>query len=280
MHNLKLSLLTLPLLIVGCGGGSSDGSSSNNNEAKTINKAVENLSVIDNLSNILSIVTPANHKILSTEVYKKATYQKVVKVDCKKGGTATATSSDDGRTTTYAYDNCQDKKYTFNGELVEVRTDDNNFKETYNAHTVKSTEGTRYYDYTYTKHTDSSGIVTESTNGTYSKVLKSGEVTKISYENFTFTSKETADDSWTNVDGSFTLDSKCTNGRYTFETVEKLLEAQDGTDNTASGILKLNTATYSYANLYVTIIAGSEEETVLETELKKRMSTVYNSCNL
>ena len=76
---------------------------------------------------------------------------------------------------------------------------------------------------------------------------------------------------WSTMNGDMNIISKCFTGNYNFETIEKIYEAQDGSDNAQSGILKLNGATYTFANPYVTIKVGDNEETILQSELEKRM---------
>jgi len=104
-----------------------------------------------------------------------------------------------------------------------------------------------------------------------------GEKNNIAFTNFVSKNKDTSNESWSTIDGIVSVESKCTTGTYTFETVEKLVDATDGSDNIESGILKLNGATYTFENPYVTIKAGSQEETIKQSELEKRMST---SCTI
>ena len=90
--------------------------------------------------------------------------------------------------------------------------------------------------------------------------------------------KEDAQEHWSTMDGEMKIASQCFGGNFTFETVAKMYEAQDGSDNVESGILKMNGATYTFVNPYVTIKAGGEERTILQTELEKEMNHT-NGCS-
>lgn len=83
---------------------------------------------------------------------------------------------------------------------------------------------------------------------------------------------ENTNEYWSTMDGDINIVSKCFSGNYNFETIEKVYDAQDGTDNAESGIIELNGARYTFNNPYVTIKAGTEEETILQSELEKKMN--------
>ena len=99
--------------------------------------------------------------------------------------------------------------------------------------------------------------------------MKDGEI-EISANQLIFVENSTA--YWSTMDGDMKIVSKCFSGNYNFTTVEKIYEAQDGSDNVEFGILKLNGVTYTFNNPHVTIKTSTEEETILQSELEKRMS--------
>jgi hypothetical protein len=77
---------------------------------------------------------------------------------------------------------------------------------------------------------------------------------------------------WSTMDGDIKIVSKCFSGTYKFETVEKIYEAQDDTDNVESGVIDLNGARYTFNNPTVTIKVGDKEETILQSDLEKKMN--------
>ena len=99
--------------------------------------------------------------------------------------------------------------------------------------------------------------------------MKDGEI-EISANQLIFVENSTA--YWSTMDGDMNIISKCFSGNYNFETIEKIYDAQDGSENAESGILKLNGVTYTFSNPYVTIKTATEEKTILQSELEKRMS--------
>lgn len=82
---------------------------------------------------------------------------------------------------------------------------------------------------------------------------------------------------WTTIDGDITIVSPCFSGTYNYETIEKIYDTQDDSNNSESGILKMNDVTYTFNNPYVTIKIGDTEETILQSELEKRMDS--SSCS-
>lgn len=128
---------------------------------------------------------------------------------------------------------------------------------------------------------DGTMTMTQSDNEIYTKIkfknltIDDGQ-TKITSTNFI--AEDNSQEHWSTLNGDLGVVSKCFTGNFDFETVAKLYDAQDGTDNLESGVLKLNGATYTFANPYVTIKAGSQERTLLQSELEKEMNN-SNSCS-
>ena len=121
-------------------------------------------------------------------------------------------------------------------------------------------------------------------DGTISEVELTGGTSKFTMSNLTikndgtelktssFVIVENESEYWSTIDGDMNIVSKCFSGNYDFKTVSKIYDAQDGSDNAESGILELNGARYTFSNPYVTIKVGSEEETIFQSELEKRMN--------
>jgi len=290
MKYFKLSLVALAILISGCGGGNSNNSTpdsptgsgaGNSHEAKTVAEAEKNLNVFSSFAMqdlSLDSVTGSNSKALNKALSNKVSNQKTNTINCSDGGTLTATLSDDEKTFSYSFNNCKNGTATINGEITMVQANSENIELTYNKLTTKDVGGTQYLNLTMKISVDSSSkIETVSIDGVINQTSKSGEKNNISLTNFISKYKDTVNESWTTIDGTIAVESKCITGTYTFKTIEKLVDATDGSDNTESGILKLNGATYTFENPYVTIKAGSQEETIKQSELEKRMT---NACDI
>jgi len=294
MKYFKLSLVVLAILISGCGGGNSSSStpdsptssgSGDSHEAKTVAEAEKNLNVFSSLS-IKSIssdaVTGNSSKAFNKAISNKVTNQKAVTISCSNGGTVTINASDDEKRFHYSFKSCKNDVSFINGEMTMVQTDSENTELTYDKLTIKNEDGTQYMNLTMKINEDSSTqIDTFSIDGIVNQTSKSGEKNNIEFKHFVSKDKNqdkvTSSESWSTLDGTVVVESKCTTGTYTFKTIEKLVDATDGSDNIESGILKLNGATYIFENPYVTIKAGSEEETITQSELGKRMS---NACDI
>ena len=238
MKYFKLSLVTLAILISGCGGDSTNNtpSSANEHEAKTVAEAEKNLNVYSNMEGI----SPNSLMYDNSKVFNKVTNQKTNTMNCSGGGTITINFSEDMKTFNYTFNNCKNDSTLMDGKMSVTNLSNNTEKLIFENLTVNDV-----------------GIK--------------------EHLNLTMTNKETIGESWTILDGTVTVESKCVTGTYTFETIEKLVDATDGSDYTQSGVFKLNGATYTFENPYVTIKAGSQEETIKQSELEKRMS---NACDI
>jgi len=290
MKHLKLSLVTFAILISGCGGGNSSSSTpdsptgsgaGDSHETKTVAEAEKNINVLSSFSTLElspTSVTSDKAKSLNKFLANKITNQKEVVRSCSEGGTVTINISDDEKRIHYSFKNCKNDHSLMNGAMTIVQTDSENIELTYDKLTIKDEDGRQYMNLTMKINEDSSTqIDTIAIDGVVNQTLKSGEKNNIAFTNFVEKNRDTASESWSTIDGTVDVESKCTTGRYTFKTIEKLVDATDGSDNIESGILKLNGATYTFENPYVTIKAGSEEETIKQSELAKRMS---NACDI
>jgi len=280
MKHFKLSLITLAILISGCGGGGSNNNTTpptaNTHDTKTVAQAEKNFNAISALESLdnLDLELDMNSKVLSKALNHKVTNQKATTVHCSKGGTETITTSDDERTIHASFNHCKEDTFSIDGKVTIINHGNGNMDLTYKNLTITNEEGTQYMNLTMKVNEErSTQIETVSINGITKQTTKSGEKTNITFTNFVIKEKETSDESWSTIDGTVAVESKCTTGTYQFETIEKLVDATDGSDNLESGILKLNGATYTFENPYVTIKAGSQEETIKQSELEKRMNS-------
>lgn len=285
MKHFKLSLLTLAILISGCGGGSSNNNTTppagNANDAKTVVEAEKNLNALSSFQSIdlsLNSVSNTSLKTLNKVISAKVSNQKATTVNCTNGGTLVTTISNDKKTANYSFSNCKEGTSFIDGEMTVVSTNSATVQFTYNQLTVQDVGGTQYMNLTVQINNDTnSQITTASMNGVVNNTAASGEKNNMTFTDFVskFTNSNTSNESWSTIDGIIAVESKCVTGTYTFETTQKLVDATDGSTNIESGILKLNGATYTFENPDVIIEAGTETKTMTQSELAQRMS---NSC--
>jgi len=176
---------------------------------------------------------------ISNEVNQKSSnYNKTNSNNCLNGGTVTII--EEGSTNTIIAKNCTNGNYYINGSL------------------------------SFTQNSDESEIITMS-----NLTAKDG---KIDFYSSKLTVVENENEHWSTIDGDISVTSKCFSGNYNFETIEKIYDVQDNSDNAESGILKINGVTYTFDNPYVTIKLGDKEETILQSELTKQIEN-STSCS-
>ncbi|HHD81983.1 MAG TPA: hypothetical protein ENK94_02200 [Campylobacterales bacterium] len=284
MKVFKLSLLVASLTFIGCGGGSNDTitpSSHNTNEVKTVQEAQKSLNAFSAFQSInLSVVNTSSASgstnVANTKMLSKL--QKTATAACDDGGSLTLDVSDDEKSATYTFAQCKNGSEYIDGTMKLLQNDDTSYELTYDKLTYKGTSGEQYMDLTM-KVVEEASIYSMTMNGVINQTTTAGEINNMTITDFKIKGKDTSDESWTTIDGKMAFETKCITGTYTFETVEKLVDAKDGSDNLESGILKLNGATYTFENPNVTIEAGSESETILQSELEKRMESA-DSCDI
>jgi len=145
---------------------------------------------------------------------------------------------------------------------VSVTETENKFILVANGCTIGST----YMDGTISETELSDGTV----NLTMSNLTMKNDGTELKTSSFVIVENES--EYWSTMDGDIKVTAKCFSGNYDFKTISKVYDAQDGTDNAESGIFELNGARYTFSNPYVTIKTATEEETILQSELEKRMN--------
>jgi len=264
--------MTLTIFILGCGENATS-----NNEAKTIAEAEKDLKVFSSFSIkdlSLDSITGSNSKTLNKAIHNKLTNQKTTTVTCSDGGTFTLTPANDQKSFNYSYNNCKEGDSSIDGEIsMTLQANSPDMRLTYNQLTIINEEGTQYMDLIMKLNKDTiRQIETVSIHGVMNQTSISGEKNNIKYTNFVSRDREASDESWSTIDGTVEIESKCTTGTYTFKTIEKLVDAKDGSEHTESGIFKLNGATYTFENPYVTIKTDSEEKTITQTEFEEHIT--------
>jgi hypothetical protein len=269
MKIFKLSLIAASFLLIGCGGGG--GSSTPEltsidtvEEATTSYKAVESFESID-ISSVDSGYSKMSSKM-----------QKAESASCTDGGTLSYDASTDGTSMVISYDNCQMGAQYYNG-TVSVTVGESQQVIKISNYTYRDIGGEEYMNIVMTQSMSSDDVITTVFDGVINQKNNSNEVSNISFSNMKIAEKESYSESWSTIDGIIGLESKCVTGRYQFKTIEKLVDAKDGTFNTESGILDINGATYTFENPYVTIKVGDEERTLLQRELAEEADS--SSCN-
>ena len=268
MKLFQFSLITASFLLIGCGGGG--GSDTPLTEVKTVDDAKTSYKAIESFKSIDVSKVNNGYSKLSQKMQKSESGA------CPNGGSVSYDISDDSKDITISYNSCKiDSKY-YNGR-VSMHTEDNNYEIKISDYTYRDVGGEQYMNITMNQ-SKSNDISTTKLNGVINQTSKNNDVSNVSLDNFVFVEKDTSSESWVTIDGGINLKSKCVTGNYKFTTDEKLVDAEDGSNNTESGILDINGAKYTFANPYVTIKTPSgEEDTMLQSELEKEMES--NTCS-
>lgn len=276
MNFFKLSAVTVSLLLVGCGsnGGSTDSGDTGSTEiemAKTVEEAKTNMKALTAFESLdFSSVSSTTQQTTAVTNNKLSMY-KTESTSCNDGGTLTIDLSDDEKTLIYTFDQCKNAEQYFDGKIKAINHGVTDIEIDYDQLTFKDVGGTQYLDIN-THLSEVDNVEKLSMKGVINQTATSGEINNVDIDLVT-TLKKTVSESWGTIDGDMAIESKCFTGKYTLETVEKLVEASDGTENTQSGILKINGATYTFENPHVSIKVGDEETTVLQSELEKELES-------
>ena len=160
---------------------------------------------------------------------------KVETLNCSTSGTISFNSSEGSDTNKIMMNKCQNKDLYMDGELSITQYNEYHAKIEMKNFTIKDKEMT---------------VIAKS-----------------------FITEDNSLDHWYTLDGDMSIASKCFTGNFNMNTLERLVDAQDNTENIESGKIELNKVTYSFENPYVTLTAGSESKTMLQSELDKELTT-------
>ena len=265
MNFFKLTLVTVSLLLIGCGSDSKNSSDKpNDTKVESVKDAQKNfkaLTAFGGLGESIGQVTNSGN-LKKQKILNKL--QKEEKRSCKDGGTSSVVISEKETTIEMNFNQCKVNDSLQNGRIKFTDT-----KIEITEYTYSDTNGSGYINITMEEKTVNN-ILTTLMNGVINQKNSNGEINNMSVTNMKSVEKKTSPESWSTIDGSISIESKCFTGAYTFKTIEKLVQAKDGSENLESGILKLNSATYTFNNPDVTIKIGSSTETILQSDLEKR----------
>jgi len=155
---------------------------------------------------------------------------------CDTSGSKSIETSEDATETTLIMNKCQESDEYIDGSLSVITKDNGYFKATMKNLTVKENNG----DTTSAKQ-----LVIEGNDNEY----------------------------WSKMDGDISFNSQCFNAKLNIKTLEKMYDMQDGSDGVEKGKIELNGASYTFNYPNVTIKAGNETKTMLQSELDKEMES-------
>ena len=273
MNFFKLSLLTVSLLLIGCGSDSKSNSDKpNDTKVESIKDAQKNFKVITAFGGLGKSIG----QVTNTDNLKKQKIlnklQKEGPRSCKDGGTSSVVISQNETIIEMNFNQCKVNDSLQNGRIIITDINDYDSKLEIIEYTYSDRNSSGYMNITMEEKTINN-ISTTLMNGVINQKNSNGEINNMSVTNMKSVEKETSTEFWYTMDGSMSIESKCFTGAYTFKTIEKLVQAKDGSENLESGILKLNSATYTFNNPDVTIKIGSSTETILQSDLEKRFET-------
>lgn len=271
------SLSLIAALFIGC-GGSSD-SKSDTSTPDTTNITTNNITTITEAKQSVQSIAKLQAIDFSrfTSGLQNSHQKTTINQDCPGGGTSIYEVSDDQKEVTLNYDSCLNgNNETFNGSMTMTQTNNiMSYDISFNDFSYKGDYGEGYLNLSM-KVSYENNIYTSEMNGEVRQTIN-GEVESMTTNNLVVQEKDSDLESWYTINGKLAFVSSCSTGSYDLKTVEKLVDATDGSYNTESGVLEINGATYSFDNPYVTIKAGSEEETILQSELEQDLNTT--GCN-
>ena len=217
------------------------GGGNSSKEDKPKVETVKNISEAKENYKVLGAFSSVSSSMNSISVTSSTKLQKTQSNNCTNGGSTTFNYVESSDSVTFTFSSCKEENTFIDGTMIMTQSDDE-------------------------KHTKMQ----------FKDLIMDDGKTQITSSNLIFEDDSQGD--WSTIDGDLGVVSTCFSGNFDLKTVAKLYEAQDNSDNLESGILKLNGATYTFDNPYVTIKAGSEERTILQSELEKEMSS-SNSCS-
>jgi hypothetical protein len=184
-----------------------------------------------NALNAIGNLTKVNNNFTTTKMQKVSKNQTF---SCSKGGRISMDVSEDTHTITMVMDKCTEVDSYMDGNLKIIEQDNGYYKMEMSNITIKDNKG---------ETTSAKQLIIEANDNEY----------------------------WSKMDGDISFISQCFKGSFNIKTLEKMYEMQDGSDGVEKGKIELNGASYSFNYPNVTIKAGSETRTMLQSELDKEM---------
>ena len=286
MNKYRFSLIALTLLFIGCGGDNIESNPSESNPSqsnpKTIKEATKNLNAFNSFKSIKFPSADASknrNKLLTSKgLYDFQNIQ--TSTPCAGGGTISVEISEDAKTTTNSFNQCQNGTTFMNGKIITNQDDNNNYSVKYDKLTFKADDVTQYMNMNMGIK-ENGPVTTLTMNGIIRQTFASDEINEISMKNLISEDYETESESWSKINGEMAFKGKCFSGSYQFNTIKELVDAKDGSENIESGVLELNGATYTFKNPDVTIKVGNESKTMLQSKLEEEMEAeIESGCNI
>jgi len=205
-------------------------------DSKSDNNSPKATNISDATSNMKALGAIDNLSNIKTNssISKIQKLSKTQNFPCSGGGTISMEATEDEKTMSITMDKCTEPDSFIDGSMILIEQDNGYYKMEMSDLTVKDSNG----DKTSAKH-----FVMEGNDNEY----------------------------WSKIDGDISFVSKCFTGTFNIKTLEKMYEMQDGSDGLEKGKIELNGATYDFNYPNVTIKAGSETKTMLQSELDKEM---------
>jgi hypothetical protein len=194
-----------------------------------------NISDATNNMKALSAIGNLSEINLNTSTSKMQKLSKNQTFSCSKGGSLSMDNSEDGTATIMVMDKCTEVDSYMDGNLKIIEQDNGYYKMEMSNVTIKNNGET----------TSAKKLIIEGNDNEY----------------------------WSKIDGDMSFVSQCFTGEFNIKTLEKIYEMQDGSDGVEKGKIELNGATYTFNYPNVTIKAGSENKTMLQSELDKEMES-------
>jgi hypothetical protein len=200
-------------------------------------KSDDTISIADATKNMKALSAVGNLSNINTNT-SKSKIQKLSKnqtLSCSQGGSMSIDISEDETTVTMIMNKCKEVDSYMDGHLNLINQDNGYFKMEMSNITFKNDKET----------TSAQKLIIEGNDNEY----------------------------WSKIDGDMSFISQCFTGTFNIKTLEKIYEMQDGSDGVEKGKIELNGATYTFNYPNVTIKAGSETKTMLQSELDKEMES-------
>ncbi len=301
MNFIKLMFISISLLFTGCGNSDSNSSTSkkeipinNVSEAKrglnsfsgfqSLDISKENVQNTNNffskmqkgsVKNILSIYDYIKLPIINMKLPQKIfKLKKSGERACRNGGTFDYYISDAKNDMDLTFKDCKVGTTVTNGE-ISLRSSKSKITLIYRNYVVTDRVGERKVNYKMDIEILENSATLLS-NGTVKLINSKNETFTKVIDNISWKLSTLNNDMFWTFNGKVSFDSKCFTGTYNVQTVEDItVRNYKSNSSISSGILKVNTATYTYEDPYVTIETEGETKIILQSEVKREKSPDY-----